>query len=250
MHLEWDERGIRFAAQESLPPRTETVSVEGRTIHRVPWEQVEKVEPVDPWPALRVSWDGASEVISVHDRDEAVAFAARVEALMDEARRRIPEASALGWLAVPELEWEEVKYMPGESPAPREQGAYRSHEAAAEELPVVVRRPPLNAVRAFFDWLASTIAFPFREQPLEVALTHEDVYARFRGDGGTEWVGRCPRSALRARVEVPRAGTIYVFGRAARLLVPAAAPNEELSRELDAQLVGPRAFRTGFSRRG
>jgi hypothetical protein len=193
---------------------------------------VEAVEPIDPWPALRVSWGGASEVLSPAEREEAPDFAVRVEALVAETKRRAPGASSPGWLSAPELDWERVKYMPGDRPGPRDQGAYRSQEAAAEDLPITARRPPLTVVRAFLDWLASTTAFPFREQPLEIALTHEDVYARFRGD----WVGRLPRATLRTRIDVRRAGSIYVFGRAARLLVPAGPVNEDVVRELDAQL--------------
>jgi len=230
LHLDWDERGIQFPAAETLPPRTETVSTTGVTIYRVPWSAVEAVEPVDPWPAVRVSWPGASEVLCP-ELEEAAEFAVRVEALVAETRRRAPGASSPGWLSAPELDWERVKYMPGELPSRPGEGAYRSLDAPGDET-VVAARLSLTVVEAFFDWLASTSAFPFREQPLEVIVTEDDVYARFRD----ETVRRLPRAQLRTRIEVRRAGTIYVFGRAARLLVPAGPSNTNVAAELDAQL--------------
>jgi hypothetical protein len=133
--------------------------------------------------------------------------------------------------SAPAIDWERVKRMPHDLPAQPAEGAYRS--TVGKRAPVIVaRRATLTVVEAFFDWLVSTTAFPFKEQPLSIVVTEEDVYARFRD--GT--VGRLPRSALRARFEIRRAGTVYVFGRAARLLVPAGAAGAAVAGVLDSQL--------------
>jgi hypothetical protein len=163
---------------------------------------------------------------------EREAFAERVAEAVAAARRRAPGAVHPGWLAAPDVRFEAVRHYPGESPAPSD-GAYRSlADAGASEL--VASRRALTAFEAFFDWLASTEAFPFREQPAAIAVTHDHVYVRER-DGQAR---RIARAHLRAAIASRRAGTIYVFGRRARLLVPEGPAGEAVRGVLEAQLRG------------
>jgi hypothetical protein len=59
------------------------------------------------------------------------------------------------------------------------------------------------------------VGFPFPAQPLEVAVTEEDVYARFRD----RRAARVSLALLRTVLRGPRGELSYIFGRRTRLLL-------------------------------
>lgn len=230
-----DASGIIFSARETSPQHVETVSTDGHVLHRVPWSDVRRITACDPWPRVRVTyydvmWSRVVEELAPLDMQPSQ-FADHVAALVAAARTHAPHAHLdLGWLAAPDIEWERIKRMPHDVTGNVGDGAYRTTTAAHGET-VEAHRPVRTPLRAFLDWLGSHPGFEFREQPLEVVVTDQDVYARFRDES----IRRVPRAELRASLHGSRNEVIYIFGRRARLLLPhlAACPVEAL---LDATL--------------
>jgi hypothetical protein len=116
---------------------------------------------------------------------------------------------------LPDVDWEKVKHMPHALPAARGEGAYRTSEGSRIEV-VRAHRPPRSLLATLGDWLRAESSAHFRAQPLEVVVTDDDVYARFRDRS----VGRLPVAMLRAALRGERGEVTYLFGRSARLRLP------------------------------
>ncbi len=202
------------------------------TLPLVPWDALRLLEPVDPWPGLHVEWDDDGTRVStvLAPRGDPERFGADVERVVEETELRRPGVTKRGWLDAPDVPWELVKNLPTDVPAPPPGGAYRSTDAFRVEA-VRAHRPPLTPFGSFLHWFSSREGFEFRDQPVEVAVTGEHVYAR-RRDGTAH---RVPLSTLRAALRVWHGDTTYVFGRRTNLLL-AAIPDCPVARLLDASL--------------
>jgi hypothetical protein len=177
----------------------------------VPWALVERIVAVDPWPAVRLTWYGASgratrELRPPHDEDDRI-FARLVDNLFADAARYAPAEAVLpGWTAWPDTAWERAGHFPTDHDA---HGAYRT-SARDEADPVVAYRELVSVLDFLFRWVAPA---PWSVQAREVAVTARHVWVRRRD--GTVW--SVPRETLRDVRRFPDGQVCVTFGRRTQL---------------------------------
>lgn len=199
----------------------------------VAFAQLYHVEPIDPWPSLALGWvdrgDAYSSVLSPPE-PEAERFARKVEEAVEACARRIPIATARGWLELPVHPWEPAEAMPGE----RDEGpAMRGYRMAPEVPdPILATRTTELPASSLWTWLWARLRpAPRRIEPKDVALTKRFVYVRTR-DGRKV---RVPAALLRAAHRTADGDAVYVFARSTELFL-AHQPGCPLAAALDARL--------------
>lgn len=210
-----------FHAAGDDPHATEDIHSAHPQSITVRWRDLLRLEPIDPWPSLRVRYVGGdtacADTFAPRWRWRVDEFAAAVEALIEHASAHAPAVVHRGWLDQPVIEWERVRELPG-GRVPLGPGAYRSATATGE--PIVARRDAPTPFEALLQWTASTPDRPWRDHPREVVVTDEHVYARRRDRSA--W--RLPLSSLRAARGAPDGDAVFVFGRHTQLVLPARSP--------------------------
>jgi hypothetical protein len=199
----------------------------------VAFPQIYHLEPLDPWPSLAVGWvdGGASHrAILTPAEEDAVAFAASVEAAVAAYDQRVTHAMPRGWLAVPVIEWERVDELPGEKPEGPKMRGYRMAPGVSD--PVLATRRIAGA-GALWTWIWARLSTPLpRIDPAELILTQRFLYAR-TCDGLRL---RLPADTLRTARRTEDGDAVYVFGRNTELLL-LSQPGCPLAALLDARVV-------------
>jgi hypothetical protein len=240
--VDWTDEGIAFNARDAFgkvvvhnpadllsdPDPLQTGAMRAIVVR---WPELCELAAVDPWPRIRVVWSGphgrSEEQFGPRGRSER--FAAIVARLFDHVRRHKPDAVQWGWLAAPEVHWEQVARLPGDEREQRpSRGAYRTAAAKVAHETVLARREPPSPFEALLQWLQTR---SFRTQPRELELTPEFLYGR-RSDR-TCW--RLPLEHLRARIGEPTGDRSFVFGRHTFVVLPH-REGCELTRALEQRL--------------
>lgn len=179
----------------------------------IKWWSITNLEAVDPWPQVLVEWheEGMLRRTRVAPKKSPEEFEAKVEALFDEAERRLPASKLTkGWLLRPHVRWEDVDALPSGDEEPLGGGVpYRSGSRPDR---IVARRPPRRGLDVLFEWLASSPKWPFRAMPREAVVTEKYLY-----------VERRDRRVQRVPLELLDTGRgltdrVYRFGRRSEVL--------------------------------
>ncbi len=221
--LYWSDPGIVIRGGRRVSDQTfEHPGVKAVVIR---WGEVLEVEPVDPWPSVRIdarSWKTYhEETLTSNDGRDREDFARHVERFVKAVAKRTPGAIRRGWLDRADVEWEPVRRMPGDQVLEPGVGVYRRSQPV--DPTVIASRPgtrlPITRGK-----------LPYEIRDADVALTDDDwVYVRysrrrvFRLDLG-HLAGR--------RLEPERYLVRYIFGRRASLLL-SPKRNCEVMRRLD-----------------
>lgn len=220
----------------------------------VPWDRLRSIEPIHPWPAIRVRWgaerEGEREMVH-HPRGPRAllprspsavtameAYGRRVEALLAWLRESRGDAEELivpGWSELPDVPWEPVPGLP--SDGPEAGGAYRASGRSRRVVGqrVVARRPRPTVTELLLAWLALSDRKPWKETLREVVMTDDHLYAELWDR--SHW--RLPLGALTVRLGDTGEDAVYVFGKRT-FLVLTARRGDEVTRRLD-RLLATRA---------
>jgi hypothetical protein len=207
--LYWSEPGILIRGGKRVSD--ETFEHPGVKAVVIRWGEVREVEPVDPWPALRIdalSWRTYhEETLTSYNGFDREDFARHVERFVNEVATRTPGALRRGWLERADVEWEPVRRMPGDHAEERGDGFYRTGQPVDPK--VLASRPGsrLPMTRGHL---------PHEIRDGEVALTEDQIFVRY----SRRRVFRLDLSQLVARREEPERHVVrYIFGRRAALLL-------------------------------
>jgi hypothetical protein len=115
----------------------------------VTWDELTRVETLDPWPAISLTAQYArgrfNEYQLRRTAKDGEGFGSHIERFLEELRsRKARVLSGEGWLSRPVVRWQTTAHMPGER-VPATASPYRS--SAADCSPVVARRAPLGWTR-------------------------------------------------------------------------------------------------------
>jgi hypothetical protein len=115
----------------------------------VTWEELTRVEALDPWPAIslcaRYARGRFNDYQLRRTAKDGEGFGAHVERFVEELRARKPDVlSGGGWISRPLVRWQTTAHMPGER-VRATASPYRS--SAADCSPVVARRASVGWTR-------------------------------------------------------------------------------------------------------